>query len=617
MHKIAAVAERIAQVCAALGAFIFLLSGVVYLYQGSWRVTTADYWRIYDFCLNHTWLESALHKHFEHSLFFPSFFWLIDLQFFRGNQLPLFLAGLALLFFTTTLLLVSVWRDKTVHLTAKMVATFVVVAGSLWTGRSPITASGGFNVICSLVIGSAVLAFLLLPRMGTCWARWLSTMPIVVSAGFVASFSFGAGLATWPALLFLMWSLRLRWHTFVPVGIAVLATILIYKALPPHAADHGAIYKIEAVASAGSSLATQLCRLAGGPFFYAASGWNWKPIAPEAAATSILALWCGAAGLGIAGVAIVFAMIRRDLANSSLKFIGIALLVFNLVAMALAVAANRLRGQGFENQFMTPRYLFWSTLFWVGLLLVAIQYAESRSWIRSLVYLLGLLLPGLLLPAHYKSAVYLRFGRIAAESAAIGLVTGVRDDERVKTTLFPNQNQVYRVAEQLRLRRLDMFADGWQEWIGQPESKLFDHGSRREDLRGHCIVARVFQHNGAKPAAQVRGWAKRRQHLPRLIRRLSALPSLICGNKLNRDYTSAKTLVITDQTGIIRGLARSFPIDPFMNCFLYFGNQGEGFEGYIRDYNPQMRYVIREADDRILSEKTIPVEDRISAANPP
>jgi hypothetical protein len=107
MPKVVAVAEKVAQACAALGALVFLTSGVVYLYVGRWTVTKADYWRIYDYCLNHTWLESALHKHFQHSLFFPSFFWLTDLQFFHGRQLPIFFAGLALLFLSVALVLIS------------------------------------------------------------------------------------------------------------------------------------------------------------------------------------------------------------------------------------------------------------------------------------------------------------------------------------------------------------------------------------------------------------------------------------------------------------------------------------------------------------------------------
>jgi hypothetical protein len=45
--------------------------------------------------------------------------WLADLRFFHGDQQLLFIAGLTLLFVTVALLLVPVWRGKTVGFTAK------------------------------------------------------------------------------------------------------------------------------------------------------------------------------------------------------------------------------------------------------------------------------------------------------------------------------------------------------------------------------------------------------------------------------------------------------------------------------------------------------------------
>jgi hypothetical protein len=609
MHKVVAVAERIAQACAALGALVFLTSGVVYLYVGRWTVTKADYWRIYDFCLNHTWLESALHKHFQHSLFFPSFFWLADLQFFHGRQLSLFFSGLALLFLSVALLLIPVWRDKTVGLTAKVIATFVVIAGSFWTARSHITASGGFNVICSLVMVGALVAILALPKMYVNSARTWPATVIVVCAAFVASFSFGAGLAIWPTLLFLVWSLRLQWRAFVAVGIAALVAMVIYQQLPPRSNDYRAI---QAVASIGPGVVPKLCRLAGGPFLYAAEGWNKRHLSAEATQSSVLSLWCGGAGLAIAVVAIVLTMIRRDLTMSSLKFIGMALLTFNFVAMALAVAVNRVRGPGFEFEFLSPRYLFWSTLFWTGLLLVAIQRAESKHWLRWPVYLVALALPILALPEHYRSALALRTARTADECAALSLVAGVRD-ERQMITLWLHSDWIYRVAQQLRVRRLDMFADGLQDWIGQSEANLFGGRRKRVKLEGRCTVAALVQGNDGAAAVRVTGQAVRNRHIPRIIRWAMIPASWILGDEIKNESRTPKTLVIVDQIGVIRGLARSSPMSPFINRVFYLRKvQTNAFVGYIRDYNPQLRYVVRSADDQILSDEKIPVQGRIT-----
>ena len=107
MHKFASVAERAVRICTATAASIFLISGVVYLWLGHWPVTHLDYWALYEFALNHTWLETTLDKHADHLMFFPSFFWLADLRFFHGDQELLFFAGLLLLLLTVTLLLTS------------------------------------------------------------------------------------------------------------------------------------------------------------------------------------------------------------------------------------------------------------------------------------------------------------------------------------------------------------------------------------------------------------------------------------------------------------------------------------------------------------------------------
>jgi hypothetical protein len=609
MHKVVAVAERIAQACAALGVLVFLTSGVVYLYLGRWTVTKADYWRIYDFCLNHTWLESALHKHFQHSLFFPSFFWLADLQFFHGRQLSLFFAGLALLFLSVALLLIPVWRDKTVGLTAKVIATFVVIAGSFWAARSHITASGGFNVICSLVMVGALVAILALPKMGANSAGMWSATVIVVCAAFVASFSFGAGLAIWPTLLFLIWSRRLQWRSLVAVGIAAVVAMIIYQQLPPRSEDYRAI---QAIASTGPGLVPMLCRLAGGPFFYAAEGWHERHFSAEAAQSSLLSLWCGGAGVAIAVVAIVLTMVRRDLTKSSFKFIGMALLTFNFVAMALAVAVNRVRGPRFEFEFLSPRYLFWSTLFWTGLLLVAIQRVESKHWLRWPVYLVALALPILALPEHYRYGLHLRAASAADESAALSLVAGVRD-ERKMIALWRYPEEIYRVAQRLRVRRLDMFADGLQDWIGQAEANLFGGRSKRVKLKGRCAVAALVEGNDGAPAARVTGQAVRSRHIPRIIRWAMIPASWILGEEIKNESRTPKTLVIVDQTGIIRGLARSSPMSPFINRVFYLRKaQTNAFVGYIRDYNPQLPYMVRSADDQVLSEEEIPVQGRIT-----
>jgi hypothetical protein len=402
-----------------------------------------------------------------------------------------------------------------------------------------------------------------------------------VCAGFVASFSFGTGLAIWPTLLFLAWCLRLPWRSFVPLSVAAVAAMVIYQRLPPHSADYKVI---QAAGFAGLALVAQLCRLAGSPFFFAVSGWHLKPLSAEAAQSSLLSLWCGGAGLAIAVVAMVLTMIRQDLTKSSLKLIGMALVAFNFFAMAIVVAgrANHFRAQPFE--VAAPRYLFWSTLFWTGLLLMAIQSVESKLWLRWPVYLVALALPVLAFPEHYRDGLNARSGREAAEWGAVSLVNGVRD-EQLARPVFGNLELGYRVAGQLRVRRLDMFADGLQDWIGLGEPNLFGGRHKPEKLKGRCAVTALVHCDNGATAARVVGQASRHG---------GSVP---------------KTLVIVDPTGVVRGVARSSTTSRFISRAFYLDKvQRNNFLGYIRDYNPQFHYAARSADDRTLSEEKIPVQ---------
>jgi hypothetical protein len=62
--------------------------------------------------------------------------------------------------------------------------------------------------------------------------------------------------------------------------------------------------------------------------------------------------------------------------------------------------------------------------------------------------------------------------------------------------------------------------------------------------------------------------------------------------------------------GVIRGVARSAPISPFINRTFYDSKftANIGFVGYIRDHNPELRYVVQSADNLTLSDEEIPVQ---------
>jgi hypothetical protein len=590
MSKFAKQAERAAQLYAAVAIAAFFSSALVYLYLGRWTVTNADFWWIYEIYLNHSWLGSALLKINHHSIFFPSLIFLADLRFLHGDQQLLFFVGMILLFCTTILLLVPLWRDKTVGFTAKLAGTLVVIVGNFWMGRAEIMASGGSLCLTSLAIDGALLAFLWLPITRVESARVLKAWFIVIGSGFVASFSFGAGLAVWPTLLLLGWSLRLPWRSLAVLLAGGFTVILIYVLLP---GDSGQI-------SSGtlSTLLTgvgilRLCWLLGAPLLYAIS---------EELAFSLLSLTCGALGLVFAGLAVVPKLVRRDLGRSKLELIGLALVIFDLLVMVIIIVGRDDNFRENPSEVQAPRYFFWSSLFWAGLLLFAIQRAEPTKWLRWPVFLIALTIPIVAFPTHYKEGVGWGHVNILAESSAASLINGVRDTNEtdIIKELFGPPELVYRVAAQLRAQRLDMFADGLQDWIGLPETSLFAGRHKSERLKGKCHVDGLVQCENGAFAAKVTGWLKPGHAMPR-------------------------TLVIVDPTGVIRGVARSrqqltrhWMINKLISEIFYRGKfQDSRFFSYITNYDARLRYAVRSADDGILSDEKIVVDTPVTGPSTP
>ena len=87
----------------------------------------------------------------------------------------------------------------------------------------------------------------------------------------------------------------------------------------------------------------------------------------------------------------------------------------------------------------------------------------------------------------------------------------------------------------------------------------------------------------------------------------------ITGQLWKRRHRIPHTLVIVDPMGVVRGIGRSssmYSENRFVNALFYWRKvPGTTFLGYIRDYNPQVHYVVRSADDSALSEETVPVQE--------
>jgi hypothetical protein len=586
MNKFTGQIERATRVCAVLVTVVFMSSALAYLYLDRVNVTRLDFWLIYDTCLTRSWLKSALLKYTSHSLFFPSFIWLADFHFFHGNQELLAFVGITLLCSSVALLLIPIWRDKMLELNGKIAATLILIVGNFWMGRSFVIAYGGFNCIYSLMMCGVALAFIWVPAIQTDSPRFWLAASLVIVGGFIASFSFSGGFACWPTLLLLAWCLRLPRRTFVLlVGAAFVAVVLFvmmpYRGAPLHAASEPTI---------SSRVLVQLewlCQLVGTPVSYAAAAWYTR--SSKLAASPLLSLWCGAAGLSLAGLVVFPKIVQRNLDKGRLELMGLALLSFSLFAIILVVIGRATLFRLDPGRISATWYFFWSALFWAGLLMLTIHYCESRKWLGWPALLAAVAIAIFAFPSHYQEGVRYRYIRFSAERAATSLINGACDAEKVKI-LFRSPDHVYHVAAQLRERRLDMFASGLQDWIGLRYTTLFNGHQRAEGLKGSCRVQTLVRCDNGDAAARVVGWARRNKG------------------------QAPQTLVIVDPNGVICGVARSTSTNKCVNT-VFFGNRfiNSPFLGYIRNYDARLQYSVHSADDKTVSIEVIPVQAQQSA----
>ncbi len=574
------IAERLGQGYAAVATFIFLSSGILYLWLGRSPTTYQDFWLIYETCLNRSWWYSALLRYNGHSHFFPSQIWLADLRYFQGSQDVLFVVGFTLQLISIALLVIPIWRDAAVGRTERLAAILMVVTINMWMARANMTASGGFNCCYSLTLGGAALAFLCLPARPSSLQRPGASTLVVIAACVVASFSFGTGLAIWATVLLLGYCLRVPFRLLaLLLGSAVICSV-IYTLLPARVVGASFFAKLTwTLPSTYLTLIEYLCRLLGSPFSHGAAAWlSSKATSADQFAT--LSVWAGASGLFFACCFLGLRVHRRDL-KAGLAVIGLGLMVFNLIAIALITIARAEHIRVIPSELNAPRYLFWSSLFWVGLLLLALNHFKNNRLLRAPIILFVLAIPIVLFPSHHNEGLRWRFARYLQEAAATGLINGVRDESKSKL-LFRNTEQVYHLAEQLRQRRLDMFADGLQDWIGKTETELFDGKHASSGLTANCRVDAYVKCDDGAPAARVVGWAR------------------------TRGQEAPNALVLIDATGKICGVARTFSTSSFINRAFYSKRfSRSSVIGYIRNYNPTSQYAMRSADNQKLSDERI------------
>lgn len=397
---------------------------------------------------------------------------------------------------TLVLILVSLWRSPSLELLPRLACGLLFTVACFWPGKANIIASG-FNCINSLPLGAVLAGLLALDgaqRQSSPGARW-RLFAVLVAAGIVATFSFGTGLAVWPAFIILVLLYRLGWRLAAGLGLASMLSATIFLALPSNdGSDVGD--GLSQLWSQGPSLLGGFFDVLGAPWVYSGSGW----IFPTRMGNGVYLVAGVIGALGaLLGVYFFAARFRFRRISEPAETVALGLILFIFGSIALIVIG---RGELIAinpRVVLATRYFFWSAFFWAALPVLALYCWPPLRRFPVALCLLALALTAGALPSQLQTGAEYAWSRRAAEDAALRVVCGVEDELSLQQ-LFKGPSssvgRIYSLTDIYRERGLDMFAWPGAGLVGKSVTPPSENEAQG---RGLLVIGRStksYKHSG-------------------------------------------------------------------------------------------------------------------------
>ena len=387
----------------ALTALALILIGLLTIADSGWRDPYADQWRMYPFYLELPFPASILQLENGHRPILPGLVRVAELHWLGGSQgLQLAIGALAAL--ATVLILAWIaLHDTRLSSGRRWLAVSAAAAAVFWLGNGRFLLHGNESVHGYLLTLFAVSAFALLLRssrrnMDSTVAAPAARTRLILACllAIAASFCFGPGIATFGALALLLLFER-RFGALPVLAGALALTVLAYLMLPDAGGVRGVLHiepldNLRIAATGLASMWAHLLQAVHDPeAARALPGWLARLTGPFAQGYQdrFGSLWYQhgpATALGLAAIAyVVVATVTSLRAGeaSDLRRCGLALAWF-AIGVAGLVALSRLDYfNAHPDQILAQRYLPWSCLFWLGVLLTALATPSRRAIVRA------------------------------------------------------------------------------------------------------------------------------------------------------------------------------------------------------------------------------------------
>ncbi|HEY3662860.1 MAG TPA: hypothetical protein VGL24_06870 [Chthoniobacterales bacterium] len=559
-----------------LATVAFALQALALLYDGRYSVTRQDYWRIYALDFKYPFPLNALYRHNDHPTFFPSLFWLPILYFFQNNQTLLFWVGQATTLTSLAILVVSLWRSASLGVLSRLALGLLYTLATLWLGKINVTASGGFSCMTSVLLSAVLVGLLWLGKLqrveSVVARRWLFVG--IFLAGFVATFSFGTGMAVWPTFVLMALFYRLGWKVVAALGVAGPINFIIFLLLPSNgdsAVGEGLSHLVHDL----PQIIGRYFEVLGAPWVDYGSGWLFRVDHQVYLVAGII----GALGVILALLCMVVFYLSPK-TNEPAERIAVGLTIFILGSMTLIVIGRSGLMAINPRTVLATRYSYWSPFLWAALPVMSLYCWPRLRAYSTALGLFALTLAAGTIPSQLGAGAVYATWRKATEDAALQLVCGVKDErglQQLFRTAGSAADRVLPLAEIYRQRGIDMFAWPGANLIGRSLPQGF---AARAGLQGYWEVEQSFNTLEAnRPAARFSG---------------SCLT--IKGGR-TADY-----VIISRPDGKVVGLGRV--------------TAGPNFKGYIANYSPETVYQCHAAINGRLDPQALTRVGRDAIAAP-
>jgi hypothetical protein len=382
--------------------FFYVISGLAAMILLSPQIPYADSWRFLAQLVELPFPQNILTSDNGHREIIPNLIRLADLHWFSAAQSLQIFCGITFALLTLGIFLGMVYASQIAPATKSIVILFGVL-GIFWLGNIRVLGHASEAIHAYLITACLMLGLALLINNTTKPTRYLLKGCYVGALGFIASFTFGSGIACFAAFYIVLAIQKSRWHLWV--GVTLWFLLVITLNIFSNSTGHF-------IFSPFAQLNTLLSWISG-PIVYAA----WPLFDPAIAAqipvkiiqqftvdistsveTEIGPIVFGPWPIKLFSLTALLLLSRETWFLRSryiaISMLGVAISWFSVAVGGLISIGRYEYFLDNPDQVMAARYIVWSSWFWMGLgIAIICRKTENLMHLVAALFISLALLP--------------------------------------------------------------------------------------------------------------------------------------------------------------------------------------------------------------------------------